>query len=245
MNNFTLEIIGFTLNGCLAAQSAGAHRIELCDNATEGGTTPSYGFIKQARAKLSIGLYPIIRPRGGDFFYSDEEVEIMKTDIRICKELGCDGVVIGLLLKDGAVDKKATSKLVRLAYPMGVSFHRAFDRTLNAEQALEDIIETGCERILTSGQMPNAVEGSANIKALIKQADDRIIIMPGSGINANNILQIAWETGATEFHASARIFQESKMEFSNINLSENSDSPTVEKSAVKKMLEVLEKIDNT
>ncbi len=208
---FKLEVIGFTIEGCLIAQNAGAYRIELCDSPADGGTTASYGFIKTAREKLQIELFPIIRPRGGDFFYSDDEFEIMKTDVRLCKELGCDGVVIGMLTKDGRVDKKRCSMLVNLAYPLGVTFHRAFDRTEDSFEALEDIIEIGCERILTSGQKQNALEGAALIKQLINKADDRIIIMPGSGIRSDNIVQIAEATGAVEFHSSARIQLENKI----------------------------------
>jgi copper homeostasis protein len=208
---FKLEVIGFTIEGCLIAQNAGAHRIELCDSPADGGTTASYGFIKAAREKLQIELFPIIRPRGGDFFYSDDEFEIMKIDVQLCKELGCDGVVIGMLTKDGRVDKKRCSTLVNLAYPLGVTFHRAFDRTEDPFEALEDIIEIGCERILTSGQKQNALEGAALIKQLINKADDRIIIMPGSGVRSENIVQIAETTGAVEFHSSARIQLENKI----------------------------------
>ena len=219
--NFKLEVIGFSIESCIAAQLAGAHRIELCDNQADGGTTPSYGCIKAARGKLSIELYPIIRPRGGDFLYSDEEFAIMKTDIKICKELGCDGVVLGMLDADGSIDKKRCRELVQLAYPMGVGFHRAFDRVANAAQALEDVIETGCERILTSGLMPKALDGAAAIAALITQADGRIIIMPGSGIRSENIAAIAQQTGAVEFHTSAGTFINSNMKYTNKAMKEN------------------------
>lgn len=208
---FKLEVIGFTIEGCSIAQDAGAHRIELCDNPADGGTTASYGFIKAARKKLHSDLFPIIRPRGGDFLYNDEEFEIMKTDIKICKELGCDGVVIGMLTKENKIDKKRCIALVELAYPLGVTFHRAFDRTVDPFEALEDIIEIGCERILTSGQKQNAFDGAELIKQLIQKADDRIIIMPGSGVRSDNISSIAKSTGAFEFHSSARIQTENKI----------------------------------
>ena len=234
--NFTLEIIGFTIEACITAQSAGAHRIELCDNPAEGGTTPSYGFIKAAREKLTIQLYPIIRPRGGDFFYSEEEFEIMKTDVKVCKELGCDGVVIGLLNADGTIDKKRCRELVQLAYPMGVTFHRAFDRVADATQALEDVIAVGCERILTSGLQPNAMDGAGTIAQLIEQANGRIIIMPGSGVRADNIAAIAQKTGATEFHSSARIFIKSKMEFNSIPMNEKLQSVSIDSAAIKNMI---------
>ena len=192
---FKLEVIGFNIVSCINAENAGAHRIELCDNPEEGGTTPSYGFIKAAREKLQIDLYPIIRPRGGDFLYSDAEFEMMKADIKICKDLDCDGVVIGMLHANGSVDKERCKELVELAYPLGVTFHRAFDRVNDASKALEDIIEIGCERILTSGLQPFAVNGAELIFSLIKQADERIIIMPGSGVRKDNIIKLAKKTG--------------------------------------------------
>ena len=219
--SFKLEIIGFNIESCVIAQAAGANRIELCDNPGDGGTTASYGFIKAARKALQIDLYPIIRPRGGDFLYSEEEFEVMQTDIQLCKETGCDGVVIGMLNKDGSIDKKRCSKLVALAYPLGVTFHRAFERCSNPFEALEDIIEIGCERILTSGQQPTASEGASFINELIRQADERIIIMPGSGVRSNNIINIAKQTGAVEFHSSASKLMASNMEYHNPNLKEN------------------------
>lgn len=234
-----LEVIGFTLEGCIMAQQAGAHRIELCDSPADGGTTASYGFIKAAREKLQIDLFPIIRPRGGDFLYTDDEFEIMKTDVKLCKDLGCDGVVIGMLTKDGKVDKKRCAALVNYAYPLGVTFHRAFDRTVNAFKALEDIIEIGCERILTSGQKPNALQGIDLIKQLIEKADDRIIIMPGSGVTSDNIVQIAQATAAVEFHASARMKMKSKMTYNNPALNENLESMIVDEAEIKKMLALL------
>jgi copper homeostasis protein len=227
--NFTLEVIGFTIEGCEIAQAAGANRIELCDNAADGGTTASYGFIKAAREKLQIELFPIIRPRGGDFFYSDDEFEIMKSDVKLCKELGCDGVVIGMLSVDKKVDKRRCGMLVDLAYPLSVTFHRAFDRTTDAFEALEDIIEIRCERILTSGQKPTAFEGPALIKQLIKQAEERIIIMPGSGVRSDNIVAIAESTGAVEFHSSAKIETEGKI--------------SVDKEEVQAMIAALQKLD--
>ena len=242
--SFKLEIIGFTIEGCLDAQAAGAYRIELCDNPGEGGTTPSYGFIKIAREKLPIQLYPIIRPRGGDFFFSATEFEIMQADIIICKKLGCDGIVIGMLNVDGTVDIPRCRQLVELAYPMGVTFHRAFDRTNDAFKAMEDIIAIGCERILTSGQKPNAMDGADLIAALIKQADDRIIIMPGSGVRSDNITTLAEKTGAVEFHSSARVFVNTKMNYVNSEMKESMTAVAVDTDEVKKMIELLTSIGN-
>jgi len=232
---FKLEVIGFNIESCTLAQAAGAHRIELCDNPGEGGTTPSYGFIKTAREVLKIELYPIIRPRGGDFLYSDAEFEVMKTDVKVCKELGCDGVVIGILNTDGTVDKKKCGELVQLAYPMGVTFHRAFDRVNNAAQALEDVIEIGCERILTSGLVPNALDGAEALAALIKQADERIIIMPGSGVRADNIVELAQKTGAVEFHTSARMNIESRMNYTNEGMKESMKSVGLNETEIKEI----------
>lgn len=233
---FRLEVIGFTVDSCSLAQSAGAHRIELCDNPGEGGTTPSYGFIKAARQAVQIELYPIIRPRGGDFFYSDAEFEVMKADVMMCRELGCDGVVIGILNADGTVDKTRCRELVKLAYPMGVTFHRAFDRVKDAAQALEDIIEIGCERILTSGLVPNALDGAATIAALIKQADERIIIMPGSGIRSDNITELAKKTGAVEFHTSARRNITGNMSYVNKGMKESLQTVALDQPEVKKII---------
>ncbi len=237
--NFQLEIIGFTLQGCISAQAAGAHRIELCDNEAAGGTTPSYGFIKMARQQLSISLYPIIRPRGGNFFYSDEEMEMMKADIIHCKYLGCDGVVLGILDREGKVDKNRCSILIELAYPMEVSFHRAFDSVINQQQALEDIIALGCERVLTSGGKTTAEEGAENIANLVQQAAGRIIIMPGSGIRAANILEIAQKTRATQFHSSAKIFLQSEHSYNLPNTLEPAPVVGVDESEVKRMIEIL------
>lgn len=237
---FTLEVIAFNIESCIAIQHCGAHRIELCDNAADGGTTPSYGFIKAAREKISIALYPIIRPRGGDFFYSADEFEIIKTDVKLCKEIGCDGVVIGILNQDGTIEKKRCRQLVELAYPLEVTFHRAFDRVADAEQALENIIDVGCSRILTAGLQPNAVDGTDTIAALIKQADDRIIIMPGSGVRSSNIIDIAEKTGAVEFHTSARMMVGSKMNFNSPAMKENLKSVSVNEEEIKLTLKALQ-----
>ena len=238
---FKLEVIGFTIESCMIAQAAGAHRIELCDNPSEGGTTPSYGFIKTARENLSIELYPIIRPRGGDFLYSEIEFEVMKADIENCKSLGCDGVVIGILNADGTVDKKRCKQLVEIAHPMKVTFHRAFDRTNDPFKAMEDIISIGCERILTSGQKNLATDGEELLNKLVKQANNRIIIMPGSGVNSDNIEILVKNTNATEFHSSARTFVNSKMEFINQSMDEQLTSVSTMSDEIKKIIEIFEK----
>ncbi len=240
--NFTLEIIGFNIESCQLAQAAGVHRIELCDNPGDGGTTPSYGFIKKAREVLHIELYCMIRPRGGDFFYTDEEFEIMKTDVQTCKQLGCDGVVIGMLNQDGTVDKERCKILVELAYPMGVTYQRAFDRVKDPFAALEDVIETGCERILTSGLVPSCLDGAPLIAKLIQQADERIIIMPGSMLRSTNAINVAKITGAIEFHTSARINVESKMHYTNEAMKENLQTVLVDEEEVKQIIANLKSV---
>ena len=215
-----LEVIAFNVESCATIAKTGAHRVELCMNPQEGGTTPSAGFIKLARQLLSIDLFPIIRPRGGDFFYSNAEIDCMKHDIRMCKDLGCDGVVLGLLNENGTVNVEQTQRLVDLAYPLEVTFHRAFDRVQDPFSALEDIIRTGCTRILTSGLQPTAFEGKDLIRQLVHRADGRISVMPGAGVRASNIREIALGTRAEEFHTSARTFQSSRMLFHNPALAE-------------------------
>lgn len=237
--NYKLEIIGFNIESCIAAQEAGANRIELCANPEEGGTTPSYAFIKAAREKLNIDLYVMIRPRGGDFLFSNEDFGIMKNDIAICKQLGCDGIVTGILTIEGKIDKKRCSELIDLAYPLEAAFHRAFDRVANPSEALEDIIDLGFERILTSGLKPKAIEGAHILSQLIKQSDERIIIMPGSGVNSENIISIAKSTGAKEFHSSSGNLIESKMEFTNPYMNETLNYIGVNKEEVRKMVGLL------
>lgn len=237
--DFQLEIIGFNLDSCRIAQANGAHRIELCDNPGDGGTTPSYGYIKAARKLLQIELYCMIRPRGGDFFYSAEEFAMMQEDIKTAKQLGCDGVVIGMLNKDGSIAKEKCKQLVELAYPMGVTFQRAFDRVNDPFIALEDVIDTGCERILTSGLVPSCYDGAKLIGELNTKANGRIIIMPGSGLRSSNVLDVARITGATEFHTSARIFSNTQMEFVNPAMEEDLKNVMVDGNEVARMVQLL------
>ena len=189
--------------------------MELCAGIPEGGTTPSYGMIKSARESISIALNVIIRPRGGDFLYSDEELRQMVYDIHVAKELGADGLVFGCLTPEGSVDMKAMRILMDAAGDTPVTFHRAFDHSSDPLQALEDIISLGCVRVLTSGCRPTALEGSSLLAELIKKACDRIIIMPGCGVKESNIAEIARLSGAREFHFSARESVESGMIFRN------------------------------
>ncbi|HYF30754.1 MAG TPA: copper homeostasis protein CutC [Chitinophagaceae bacterium] len=211
--SYLIEIATSDVAASLAAVQGGADRIELCDNLSEGGTTQSYGTIRLCREKLSVALFPIIRPRGGDFFYTTDEFEVMLHDVSLCKQLGCDGVVIGLLTTDGAIDVSRTKRLVDLAYPLEVTFHRAFDRCRDPFEGLEQLIEAGCTRILTSGQQPAAPDGADLIAELVKKADDRVVIMPGSGVRKDNIQSLAQKTGAVEFHSSLRTKVESRMQY--------------------------------
>lgn len=234
-----LEIAVFNIQSALLAAAAGAHRLELCENPYDGGTTPSYGTLKTVREKIPTPVFPIIRPRGGDFLYNDAEYEVICKDVQLCKELGFDGVVIGLLHADGNIDKGRTKKLVDLAYPMEVTFHRAFDRAAHPLHALEDIIVCGCNRILTSGQVPNAWDGRELIKQLVEKADDRIIIMPGSGVRSSNIKALAGFTGAKELHSSARQHTPSGMQYQINSMQENLQNTIVDTIEIKKMLAAL------
>lgn len=213
-----MEVCANSLRSGLAAQEGGAKRIELCDNLPEGGTTPSYSQIALSKKLLTIQVYPIIRPRGGDFLYSDLEFELMKEDIRVCRSLNCDGVVIGMLKADGSIDKERCRELVEIAGPMGVTFHRAFDMSNDLFKALEDIIELGCERVLTSGGESSALKGANVLAQLISRANGRINMMPGAGISTTNIAELIKITGAKEFHASARQPVKSEMQFRNQRL---------------------------
>jgi copper homeostasis protein len=212
-SKYKIEIATTDFATTEAAAKGGADRIELCTALSEGGLTPSLGLIKKCRQAFSVQLFPIIRPRGGDFLYTDAEFEIMLHDVKLCKDVGCDGVVVGMLKKDGGIDIRRTSKLVAAAYPMEVTFHRAFDRCKYPFEALEQIIEIGCQRILTSGQQPTAPAGMTLISQLVQAAGARLIIMPGSGVRKENISELAKVTGAEEFHTSLRGHTPSKMEF--------------------------------
>lgn len=217
---FKFEICANSVESCLAAQEGGADRVELCAGIPEGGTTPSYGEIKLARKLLTkTKLHVIIRPRGGDFLYTPLELERMEEDIRICRKLGVDGVVFGCLTEEGEIDREANRRLVELARPMSVTFHRAFDRTADPMKALEDIISLGCNRILTSGQQPKAIDGINLLAQLEKKLKEYplppIQLLAGSGVNEENIRQIFDATGIHEYHFSARVNVVSKMKHYN------------------------------
>lgn len=241
---YKLEVIAFDIESCISAQKAGANRIELCANPFEGGTTPSYSFIKAAHEVLKIDLFVMIRPRGGDFLYSSEEFDMMKNDVAICKQSGVDGIVTGILTKEGKVDKQKCRELVELAYPMYCTFHRAFDRVRDSKSSLEDLIDIGFERILTSGLRPKAMEGADTIASLITQSAGRIILMPGSGINSENILELEKITGAHEFHTSARILFTQTTAYNNPLMNEVLQYVTVNPGEVSKIVAKLKTLES-
>jgi copper homeostasis protein len=210
---FKFEVCVDSIAGIRAAREADAERVELCANLLEGGTTPSLGTILVARKVADIKLHVMIRPRGGDFLYDEDEIATMEADIASAKSAGVDGVVFGVLTRDGRVDRETTERLIARARPVSVTFHRAFDMTPEPLIALETLIELGVDRILTSGQEPTAYEGAERIAELIKAAVDRVIILPGGGINARNVARIAAVTGASEIHFAARVPTTSAMRF--------------------------------
>ena len=213
-----LEIAANSVASALAAQEGGAGRVELCSALELGGLTPSYAQIALAREKLTIPLYVLIRPRAGDFLYSDFECETMRRDIEACVRAGCDGVVLGALDADGHIDLPRCRSLMAAAASMGVTFHRAFDLTRDPLSALEDVIALGCERVLTSGGQATAIEGAGLICQLVELAAGRIAVMPGAGVNAANIGELIALTGASEFHASAKRLHASGMRWQPLSL---------------------------
>jgi copper homeostasis protein len=216
-----LEVCADSVQGALIAQSAGARRIELCSNLMEGGVTPSPAQIEIARKYLTIKLHVLIRPRGGDFLYDNTEFEMIKSDIHFCGKTGCDGVVIGLLNANGTIDRKRNAELVRIAhqYAMAITFHRAFDRSNNLFLALEDAIDLGCERILTSGGCDTALEGADVIRQLIEKAGNRIVVMPGCGITPQNAGELIRKTGLKELHGTFRKYYPGQMQYRNTKMS--------------------------
>jgi copper homeostasis protein len=206
-----LEIAANSLASALAAQEGGADRVELCENLGEGGCTPSYGTLAMTRERLRIPLYVLIRPRAGDFLYDALERDTMLRDIEMCVRLGCDGVVIGALTADGAVDVATCRELVRAAGPLGATFHRAFDVANDPGEALEDIVALGCERILTSGMHASAIDGAACIAGLVQRADGRVGVMAGAGVTPANVRELVERSGVDEVHASARSLHSTRM----------------------------------
>jgi len=226
--SFQVEICVDSVESACAAQEAGAARVELCMALSEGGVTPSLGLINSVRSNLDIKVNVLIRPRAGDFLYSDSEFGVMRRDIDIAGESGADGIVTGILKSDGNIDIERTAFLVEYAAPMSVTFHRAFDMCRDPIKALNDIIIAGSARILTSGHARKAVDGSSLIKKIVDMASDRIIIMPGGGIDEYNIAVLANLTGAREFHLSGRHNIESGMTFRRKGISMGGSQPASE-----------------
>ena len=208
-----LEIAANSVASALAAQDGGAGRVELCTALELGGLTPSHAQIALARERLRIPLVVLIRPRAGDFLYNDLECETMQRDIETCVALGCDGVVLGVLDANGEVDMPRCRALIAAAGKLGVTFHRAFDLTRDPLSSLDDLIQLGCERVLTSGAQASAIEGAGLIRQLVELSAGRIVVMPGAGVDAGNIGKLRELTGATEFHASAKRQHPSAMQW--------------------------------
>ncbi len=244
--NFTLEVCADSVDSAIIAQSGGAKRVELCNSLPEGGITPSLAQIEIARKLLSIKLYVLIRPRGGDFLYNNTAFEIMKSDIRHCGAAGCDGVVIGMLNADGRIDAKRCGELIATArlFSMGVTFHRAFDRCRNPEEALETVIQLGCERILTSGGKSTALEGTGGLKRLVEKASGRISIMPGAGITPDNAVAIVKATGVHELHGTFRSRYPGEMIYKNTAF-DNEEEYTLQHADIEKIKQVINSIQET
>jgi copper homeostasis protein len=223
-----IEVCVESVDGALAAQTAGAHRVELCTSLLEGGLTPSYGLIAATRSALQIGLHVMIRPRGGDFLYSEAEYAVMQQDLVMAKELGADGVVFGMLQRNGTLDSARLQPLIALARPMTVTFHRAFDVAADPFAALAELMRLQADILLTSGQQPTASEGSALLRELAQVAGSRIRIMAGGGINEENILGIRKITAVREFHVSARSQVDSRMLFKNQRIAMSTSAHTSE-----------------
>ena len=214
-NSVTVEICVDSVESALAAQRGGAHRIELCSGLVEGGTTPSWGLISTVRGCISIPVHVMVRPRNGDFLYGPEDFEIMKQDVLSAKQLGADGVVLGILRKDGRIDVERTGHLVQMARPLQVTFHRAFDMSRDLGESLNALIAANIDRVLTSGGEQKVEDALPTVASLVKKAAGRIAVMAGSGITERNAHHVIEATGVRELHASATASVASVMEHRN------------------------------
>lgn len=210
-----IEVCVDSVESALAAEAGGADRIELCAALGEGGLTPTAGLMETVRAEVKLPIAAMIRPRAGDFCYSDHEFAVMRRDLALMKQLGADLIVLGLLAPDGSVDRERTARLVAEARPLPVTFHRAFDVAADARAALECLVELGIERVLTSGQEKSVLEGLELVTELIRWAGDRILVVPGGGITERNLPRILRECRAKEFHVSASATRDSRMTYRN------------------------------
>ncbi|XP_077981573.1 copper homeostasis protein cutC homolog [Glandiceps talaboti] len=213
-----IEICVDSVESAIAAERGGASRVELCAALMEGGITPSLGLLRAVKAECRLPVFVMIRPRGGDFCYSDFELDVMRQDISLAKENGADGIVFGMLTRSGEVDVERCQVFIEMSRPLEVTFHRAFDMVQNPSKALEDLIRLHFNRVLTSGLESTALEGTPVIKQLIEQARKRITVVPGGGITDRNLHRILEETGAQEFHCTARRSQSSVMVYHNTNV---------------------------
>ncbi len=214
-NEIVFEVCVDSVDAAVAAERGGAHRVELCSDLLEGGLTPSHGTIEVARKRLGIKIMSMVRPRGGDFCYSEAEFDVMRHDVAAAKALGADGIVLGLLNPDGTVDRKRTEELVAIARPLPVTFHRAFDMTRDPFEALDTLIELGVDRVLTSGQEPTVLEGIDHIAALVERAAGRIIVMPGGGITERTAPKIVRALKVSEMHFAALEPENGRMQYRN------------------------------
>lgn len=224
----TIEVVAYNIDSAFRAQEGGADRIELCDSPGDGGNTPSYGVVEALRPHITMDIFAMVRPRGGDFLYSSYEYHAMKRDILAFQKLSVDGVVFGILNPDGTIDKKRCKTLIDMARPLKVTIHRAFDMTRDPFEALEDCIAVGFDRILTSGQKAKAFEAVDLIAELVKRANGRISIMPGSGVNESNVVELVARTGVKEIHFSASAMTDSQMQFQNKSISGLGSEPGAE-----------------
>ena len=199
-----IEVCCGSIQSAANAKAGGAIRVELCQGLVEGGTTPSPATIQYAVRELGLKVFVLVRPRGGDFCYNELEVKTMEEDVAFCKEAGASGIVFGFLHPDGSIDTELTRRFVELSAPLPVTFHRAFDECADPLNALEQIIECGCARILTSGCKPTAIEGAEMLQQLVKQADGRITILAGSGVTPENVVTLREKTGVKEIHGSCK-----------------------------------------
>lgn len=239
-----MEVCVESVQSAINAESGGAIRLELCTNLSEGGTTPSVGLLQVIKEKCRLPVMAMLRPRGGDFIYTDDELEVIRKDLLALKQSGADGFVLGILKTDGTVDENKCHDLVELAKPLPVTFHRAIDMTCDLTEAMEAVIRCQCCRILTSGGYATAEKGIDNIKMMIQQAAGRISVMPGSGITCENLQKILEVSGATEFHGSARVTRESVMTYRRPDVQMGSSSgkeytyKVTDEEVVKKMVSI-------
>lgn len=237
-----IEVCCYNVESALSAKNAGVERIELCDNFQEGGTTPSIGTIQYIKNQIEIDVFVIIRPRGGDFLYTSAEFEVIKNDVKAAISAGCDGIVSGFLMANGRIDIFRTKEILNLCGEIPFTFHRAFDLTPDPFEALEELTEIGVRRVLTSGQRSNVSEGKELLKKLNKQADGRIIILPGGGINSENVMDLVNHTGVSEIHLSGKRFFNSQMSFIRKDVPMNTNAIIREDQILKSDQKIIEEI---